>query len=329
MGLAPMLAKFLCSAILAAVLLPVQICNAQELRLRRVGVIMHGGPWYEVVDGLRDGLKDLGLADGKELVLEIRDTRGDLAAVEDAARGFERQKVDLICTVNTSVSLAAKGATKTTPIVFAAGTDPVVVKLADSTRRPGGRSTGVHFLVTDLTGKRLELLREMIPNLRRVVTFYDPNNRSASEGAKEGRAAAQRLGLGFMERHVASVEEFRTALQALKSGEADAYFAASDAMVGSQQQFIADFGRSKRLPTMSFETSFVNHGGLASYSADLKLVGRTAAKYVGRILAGANPADLPIEQIDRLVLAVNLKTAEQIGVTLPYAVLSRADIVVE
>jgi putative ABC transport system substrate-binding protein len=290
---------------------------------------MHGGPWYEVVDGLREGLKDLGWEDGRRLVLEIRDTRGDLKAVEDAARAFEHQKADLIFTVNTSVSLAAKGATKNTPIVFAAGTDPVVVKLAETTRRPGGRSTGVHFLVTDLTGKRLELLREMVPSLRRVVTFYDPNNRSALEGAKEGREAARRLGLGFVERHVASVEEFRSALQAFKLGEAEAYFAASDAMVGSQARFIADVGKAKRLPTMSFEPSFVNHGGLASYSADLKLVGRIAAKYVGQILAGTDPASLPVEQIDRVLLAVNLKTAEQIGLTIPYTVLSRADIVVE
>jgi putative ABC transport system substrate-binding protein len=169
----------------------------------------------------------------------------------------------------------------------------------------------------------------MVPHLRRVVTFYDPGNRSAVEGAREGREAAQRLGVGFVERHVASVEEFRTALQALKSGEADAYFAASDAMVGSQTRFIAEFGKSKRLPTMSFEPSFVNHGGLASYSTDLKLVGQTAATYVARILAGADPGELPVEQIDRVLLAINLKTAEQIGLTIPYAVLSRADIVVE
>jgi putative ABC transport system substrate-binding protein len=324
-----MRAILLLSAIVAAVVLPAERGNAQDAKVRRVGVIMHGGPWYDVVDGLRDGLKDLGWEDGRRLVLEIRDTQGDVKAVENAARIFEAQKADLLCTINTSVSLAAKDATTTIPIVFAAGTDPVVVKLAETTRRPGGRATGVHFLVTDLTGKRLELLREMVPGLRRVVTFYDPGNRSAAEGAKEGREAARRLGLGFVERHVGSIAEFQTALHALRRDEADAYFAASDAMVGSQTRFIADIGKAKKLPTMSFEPSFVNHGGLASYSADLKLVGRTAAKYVARILAGADPGDLPVEQIDRVLLAVNLKTAGQIGLAIPDAVLSRADIVVE
>jgi putative ABC transport system substrate-binding protein len=314
---------------LAAVLVTLFSASAQEARPLRVAVILQGGPWYDMVDGLRENLRELGLSEGRHLVLEIHDTRGDLKAVEEVASKIEAEKGTLLVTTSTSVSLAAKKATKNIPIVFAAGTDPVAVKLADSIRRPGGRFTGVHFLVTDLTGKRLELLREMVPSVRRVLTFYDPSNASAIESAKEGREAAGRLGLEFIERKVASVDEFHRALNAIRVGEADAYFAVSDAMVGSQTRAIVEMGRSKRLPTMSFEPSFVVQGGLASYSSDFKQVGRAAAKYVQQILAGANPADLPVERIDRVALVVNLKTAEHIGVVIPDSILARADKLIE
>ena len=199
--------KLLFGALAAAVLLPVHLASAQDTKVPRVGVILQGGPWYAVVDGLRDGLRVLGLVEGKQFVLDIRDTRGDLKAVEEAAKNLEQLKVSLIYTAATSVSLAAKRATKNIPIVFVAGTNPVTVKLVESIPAPGGRLTGVHVRATDLMGKRLELLREVVPGLRRVVTFYNPSNRSALEAAKEGREAARILGLEFMERQVASVEE--------------------------------------------------------------------------------------------------------------------------
>ena len=159
--------------------------------------ILQGEPWYEVVDGLREGLNRLGLVESRDFVLHIRDARGDLQAVGEAAVTLERQKVSLIYTVAASVTLAAKRATVTTPIVFVAGTDPVIVRLVESLARPGGRLTGVYVRATDLTGKRLELLREIVPSLRRVVTFYDPSNRSAVEAAKEARDATQIWDLNY------------------------------------------------------------------------------------------------------------------------------------
>jgi putative ABC transport system substrate-binding protein len=181
--------------------------EAQQTKVYRVGVILHGGPLYQVVDGLRIGLKELGLVEGKHLVFEIRDTKGDLKAVDQVARNLEREKVNLIYTINTSVTIAARRATADIPIVFYAGADPVALGLVDSLAKPGGRLTGVHSLVTDTTAKRLEILKEILPKLRRVVTFYDPGNSVARDGARLGREAAQQLGVQFIERHVNSVEE--------------------------------------------------------------------------------------------------------------------------
>jgi putative ABC transport system substrate-binding protein len=303
--------------------------SAQPVKTYRVGIILQGGPWYAVIDGLREGLKKLDFIEGNQFVLDIRDTRGDLDAVEKAARNLEEQKVNLIYTVATSVSLAAKRVTLNVPQAFVAGTDPVAVQLVDSMARPGGRSTGVHFLSTDLTGKNLALLREIVPHLQRVVTFYNPSNRSAIESVKEGREAARHLGLELIERQVASPEELDKAVRALRADEADAYLAVSDAMVDRHAEVIIEMGKALRLPTMFYQQELVAKGGLVSYSTDLNEVGRVSAKYVQRILTGTSPADLPVERIDKLVFMINLKTAKQIGLAVPETILVRADKVIE
>ena len=303
--------------------------SAQPVKAYRVGVILQGGPWYAVIDGLRDELKKLDFIEGNQFVLDIRDTRGDLEAVEKAAKNLEEQKVNLIYTVATSVSLAAKRVTLNAPQVFVAGTDPVAVQLVDSMARPGGRSTGVHFLSTDLTRKNLELLREIVPHLRRVVTFYNPSNRSAIESVKEGREAARHLGLEFIERQVASPEELDNAVRAFRADEADADLAVSDAMVDRHADIIIEMGKALRLPTMFYQQELIAKGGLVGYSADFDEVGRVSAKYVQRILTGTSPTDLPVERIDRLVFMINLKTAKQIGLAIPETILIRADKVIE
>jgi putative tryptophan/tyrosine transport system substrate-binding protein len=303
--------------------------HGQPAKLYRVGVILQGGPFYTMVDGLRDGLKELGLVEGKHFALEIRDTRGDLKAVEEAARSLEWEKVNLLYTIATSVTLAGKRATANIPIVFNAGTDPTVVGLVESFAKPGGRLTGVHFLTTDLTGKRLEILRDLLPKLHRVVTFYNPSNPSASESAKEGREAAGYLKVEFVERHVASIEELQSALRVFRAGEADAYVEAADAMVSSQAQLIIDMARAKKLPTMFQEQSLIPKGGLASYGVSYHEVGRLSAKYVQRILMGTRPQDLAVETVRKIDLVFNLRTAQAIGLAISPNMLARADKVIK
>ena len=161
--------------LVAAMLLPVAVvAQAQQEKVYRVGVVLPGGAFYEAIDGLRVGLKQLGLQDGIRLNLVIRETKGDAKAAEETAKNFEKENVDLLYTTATSVTIAARRATAEIPIVFCAGADPVDLGLVESFAKPGGRLTGVFYRDTDLTAKRLEILKEIVPKLRHVVTFYDP-----------------------------------------------------------------------------------------------------------------------------------------------------------
>ena len=303
--------------------------EAQPARVYRVGVVLQGGPYLEAVDGLRKGLAELELEEGKQFVLHVRDTRGDLKSVEVEARRLEGEKVDMIYALATSVTLAAKRATKSVPIVFAAGTDPVAVGLVESIRKPGGRLTGIYSRFTDLTAKQLQLLKEMVPRLRRVVTFYSPDNPAAQQSVKIARDAARQLKVELIERPVASVEELRAGLRALRPGEADAYYYVSDAMITSHAALIIEAARAKKLATMFNQRETVAMGALASYGVSYYELGRLSAKHVQRVLLGANPGELPVEQVDRLYFVINLKTAKALGLTIPPSVLQRADEVIQ
>jgi len=305
------------------------VVEAQQARVYRVGVVLEGGLYFSAVDGLRDGLKELGLEEGKLLALDVRDAKSDLRSVEAAARMLEGEKVDLIYTVSTSVTLAVKRATKSVPVVFYAGTDPVSVGLIESFGKPGGRFTGIAGQYSGLTGKRLELLKELVPSLRRVVTFYGPNNPAAQQSVKIARDAARQLKLDLIERPVASADEFRTALGALRPGDADAFFYLSDAMVASQAELIIESAKAKGLPTMFQERGAVAKGALAAYGESFYTIGRLSAKLVQRVLLGAAPKDLPVEQVDRFHFVINLSTAKSLGLSIRKELLLRVDEVIE
>jgi putative tryptophan/tyrosine transport system substrate-binding protein len=307
----------------------VRFAEAQQSKVYRVGVVTAGGAWHEVIDGFRIGLRQLGLEEGKQFTLAIRDTKGDTKAEEEAARNLEQEKANLIYTTQTSATIAARRATTDIAIVFCAGADPVDLGLVESFAKPGGRLTGVFYRLTDLTAKRLEILKEIVPKLRRVVTFYDPRNPGAINSSKFAREAARLQGVGLIERHVASIEELQAGLRALRAGEVDAFFEVSDAMVVNQAQLIIDTARVKRLPTMFQIQSSAIKGGLASYSVSFHEMGRLSAKYVQRILTGVKPKDMPVEGVDKIELVINLKAAKQIGLTIPQSVLYRADKVIK
>ena len=298
---------------------------ARAQKVDRIGVVTAGGAWYEVIDGLRVGLKQLGLTEGKHFALTIRDTKGSTAAAEEAAKSLEREKVSLLYTTQTSVTLAAKRATADTPIVFCAGADPVELGLVASFAKPGGRLTGVFYRDTDLTVKRLEILKEIVPKLRRVVTFYNPGNRVASESAKLVRETAGQMGVQFIERHIASAEDLQVNVRTLNIEEVDAYFEVSDALAVVHTQLIIDTAKAKKFATMFVNDASVMQGGMASYSVSRYETGRLSAKYVQRVLASVKPNELPVEGVDKISLILNLGTAKQIGLTIPQRVLARAD----
>ena len=309
------------------VLLP-RFADGQSAKPQRIGIIHPGGSQHETVDGLRQGLKELGWTEDK-IVLDIRDVKGDAAAAEKEATALEKENVRLLLALTTPVITKVVTATNTVPIVFCIGSDPVTGGLVDSFAKPGGRLTGVHYLVRDLTGKRLEILKELLPKISRVLTFYDPTNRVAADGATLARDEAKRLGIKLIERHVRSVDDVKAEAQKLKSGETDAFLFTPDPMVGSQSQLIIDIAIAKKLPTMFQEHTLVAQGALASYGQNYREIGRLSARYVQQILAGANPKDMKIETVDGVELAINLRTAKQLGVAIPPQVLARAKRVIK
>jgi len=316
---------FLATVFLATAL-PV---HGQQPTVYRIGVLIPGDLWYEVIDGLKVGLKQLGVEEGKNFVLEIRDSKGDLKAAAEAAKNLEREKVDLIYTAATSVTIPAKRATAEIPIVFCAGADPIALGLVESFAKSGGRLTGVYSRVADLTAKRVEILKEIVPKLHRLGTFYDPRNPVPSQSVKFAREAARSMGIQLVERHVATTEELQARVRALRAGEMDALFSVSDAIVNNQGQMIVEAARGIKLPTMWDFQGNVIKGGLTSYAVSFHEMGRLSAKYIQRILSGAKPNEMPVEGVDKIDLVINLKTAKQIGVTIPPNVLARADKVIK
>lgn len=303
--------------------------GAQPTRVYRIGVVLVGGSFFAAIDGLRDGLRELGLEEGRQFLLHVRDVKGDLKEAEVAARGLEGEKVDLIWALATGPALAVKRATKSVPIVFYAGTDPVAVGLAASFRKPGGRSTGLHGQFDDLTAKRLELLKEMTPKARRLLALHNPDTPAGQRSVKMAREAARRLKVELVERPIASVEELRAALHALRPGEVDGIAWVANAIVTSQAELVFETARAKRLPTVADAKESTEKGALASYGESRYTIGRRSAKHVQQVLLGANPGDLPVEQLDRPHFVINLRTAKAIGLMIPQSVLVRAAEIIE
>ena len=213
--------------------------------------------------------------------------------------------------------------------MFAAGTDPVAAGLVESIAAPGGRLTGFHFLTVDLTAKRLEILREIVPNLRRIVTFYDPRTPGAIASFAAAQEAARKLGIEVVAQQVTSPEEIRDRLRALTAADAEAFFFIADFLVIIHTSLVVEAANALRLPTMATQLGAVRTGALAAYGLDFREYGRRPARYVARVLAGTPARDLPVEAVNQPALAINLKTAKAIGLNIPPLLLTRADEVIE
>ena len=274
-------------------------------------------------------LRALGYVEGKNIAFEYRYAEGKLDRLPALADELVRLKVDVLLTPSTPAAVAAKNATKTIPIVFYSGSDPVAAGLVDSLARPGGNITGFTTISAVLAGKRLELLKETVPKLSRVAALWNPQDPSSAQTWKESQLPARELGLQLHSMEVSSTDKFEGAFkEATRAGSAALALMGSPFFFSNQKQ-IVDLAAKHHLPAIYANYEFVVSGGLMSYGADEAEAYRRVASMIDKILKGTKPADLPVEQPKKFELIINLKAAKQIGLTIPPNVLARADKVIK
>jgi len=283
-------------------------------------------------EAFRQGLRDLGYAEGRNVVIEFRDAGGKLDWLPALAAELVAAKVDVIVAPNTPAALAAKQATRTLPVVFVGVGEPVTSGLVASLARPGGNVTGLSVLSTELVGKWLELLKQAVPGVRRVAALWQPgamDDHTEKDMLKGAEVAARALGVRLQFVDARGPADFERAFSDMTRARAGALTVRPAPMFVSERRRLVDLAAKNRLPAVYAWREFVDAGGLMAYGPNLADLYRRAATYVDKILKGAKPADLPVEQPTKFELIINLKTAKALGLTIPQSLLGRADEVIQ
>jgi putative ABC transport system substrate-binding protein len=314
----------------AAAAWPLAVRAQQPAKVPRIGFLFYGSPDpAPELDSFRQGLRELGYVEGQSIVIEYRFARGRVEQLPALAVELVGLKPDVIVTPGTPASVAAKQATTTIPIVFAGVADAVGAGLIGNLARPGGNITGLTSISAELGGKRLELLKGVVPNAARVAVLYNPADQSNVLILKELQEAAPALGLTLQPLAVRTSGEFESAFAAMTQARVDAFFGAAGILTFEHRSAIVDLAIKSRIPAMWGHRQFVEAGGLMSYAVNFYDQVRRAAGYVDRILKGAKPGELPAQQPTTFEFILNLKTAKALGLDLPPMLLARADEVIE
>jgi putative ABC transport system substrate-binding protein len=320
----------LAGAVLAAVLVmvPPLVASQPAQTVPRVAVLLTGSPsdGNRLTAAFREGLRALGYVDGRNIAVIPRWADAS-QRLSDLAAEAVRNNVDVIVTQGTPAAQAAKRATSTIPIVMATSGDPVALGLVASLARPGGNVTGNTILTPDLNGKRLELIRELVPGISRIAVLANPTNPITAVDLKAAEAAARGLGVSLHVLEARDQNGFDRAFKAATESRAGAMLVLADPFIVANRARVANLALGSRLPAVGI-SGFAEAGGLADYGPDLPAMFRRAATYVDKILKGAKPADLPVEQPTRLELVINTATAKALGLQIPPSVLLRADRVI-
>jgi len=320
--------RFLLTSLAGAVAAPLAVDAQQAGKIPRIGYLSLAPGSSARSEALQEGLRQLGYIEGKTVLVEYRWADGRLDRAREAAADLVRLRVDVIVTGGPQATLAAKEMARATPIVMAFDYDPVGSGFVASLAQPGGNITGLSGINPELTGKRLELLRQAVPRLTRVAIVWNP---AEPNGAflRETQAACRRLGMPLYVSKVRAASDLEPALEAANTWHADGLVVLTDPVTLYHRKELAALAERYRLPAIYSERLFVESGGLMSYGANDRQMHRRAAVFVDRILKGAKPASLPVEQPTTYELVISLKTAKALGLTIPSSLLARADQVID
>jgi putative tryptophan/tyrosine transport system substrate-binding protein len=306
-------------------------CDAQPSRVPRVSFFsgLSAAVLSTRVEAFRTGLNELGYVEGKNITIEYHWGGAKLDRIADLAADAVRLKPDVIVTSGPPATRAAKAATKTIPIVMAFDTDPVGNGFVANLGRPGGNITGLSAVFPEISGKRLELLRDIVPSTLRIAVLGNSKEPANAQSLRETELAAESLGLKLLYFDVLVLSDIEAAFRSAKNARIDAALVLAGYIFNSHRTLLSEHANKHRVPTMYQGSEYVEAGGLISYGANIADLFRRAATYVDKILKGAKPADLPVEQPKTFELVISLNTAKQIGVTIPPHVLARADRVIK
>ena len=310
---------------------PFSVEAQQAKQIPRIGFLASSSEeqYKSRLSALEQGLRELGYVEGKDIVVEFRSARGRFEVLPALAAELVRLNLDVLVTEGTPAARAAKNATRHVPIVMGNAGDPVGTGLVASLARPGGNITGLSDFSSDLVAKRLELLKEFVPSLSRVAVLWNPGNPTNPLELRTIQMAAPALGVAVLPYAVSGRSDIEHAFAAMRKERPAGLMVAGDPMIGSQAGLITELALQSRLPAILGVAAVVNSAGLIGYGTNFDELFRRAATYVDKVLKGAKPADLPIEQPTKFTLAINMKTAKALGLTIPQSLLLRADRVIE
>jgi putative tryptophan/tyrosine transport system substrate-binding protein len=317
--------------VVGTTLWPLQNHAQQSRKIPRIGVLLPGEPvsWSPRTKGLLDGLRELGYVEGRTIAIEWKWGHDQNDTLPGLAADLVRSNVDVIVTGGTAAAKALKATTRTIPIVMAVVGDPVATGLVDKLARPGGNLTGFSILAPELGTKRLELLKQIMPNLSSIAVLLNPKNPQSQIEMKEMQTAAQAMRLQVHSGEISTEDEFENAFVAMNKASVQAFILLTDSIFFSERKRVVDLASKYKLPAMYFFQVFVEEGGLMSYGPNDADLFRRAAGYVDRILKGAKSGELPVEQPTKFDLYINLRTAKGLGLDIPFQLQQRADALIE
>ncbi len=311
---------------------PTEELESAKKKQYKVGIVYMGGKSFsQTVEGFKAGMRNLGYKDGKNIVYEVVNTSGSKEKIAEAVNSVIKKNVHVIYSVTTPVTKEAKNLTEgsSIPIVFSVVADPIGSKLVKSIKEPGGNMTGITNLAIELTEKRIEMFKRVVPNLKKVMWIYDPNLDVSIKAAEHARNVCKTMGMSYVEKEARSQEELLKIISSIKKSDADGILHIVNALLVANNKILIDRAKKEKIPYFATDSEIVEEGALANYGPSFYDIGKQSARLVDKVLMGVKPGTIPVEAPDKYDFIINLKTAKAIDIKIPENVLSMATRVIK